>query len=447
MRIFIAGAGEVGTHLAKLLSTESHDITLMDIEPERIEFAYDNSFEIMPVVGNPTSSAALEKAGAGEAELFISVTPEESMNIIACMLASRLGAKKTLARINNKEYLSEENKAFFASLGIDEMVYPESLAAQEIVAGLKLPWTRQYWSLFDNKLDLLAVKVEAHSRLVGMHLYELGNFGPKRFHIVAVRRQYRTLIPAGADTIQNGDILFFTCAPEDKDTVRQFCGKEHVEVKKIIIMGGSRIALKATEALPSDMKIKIIERNHEHCKRLIELVPDNVMVIHGDARDPKLLKEEGIENCQAFLALTDNSEANVLATVAAKRFGIYRSVAEIENIDYLDIAEQMDIGNLINKKLLAAGSIFRHLLNIDVTNVKCLSLGKADVLEVVARPGSKITKAPVKDLKLPKDMTLGGLMREGKVILIDGNTVIQPKDLVMVFCINTSIARIKNLFA
>lgn len=447
MKIFIAGAGEVGTHLAKLLSTENHDIVLMDSDPKRLEFAYDNSFEIMPVQGNPTSMKALDMAGAGEAELFISVTPEESMNVVACILASKLGAKKTMARINNNEYLSPENKAFLGSLGIDDMVYPELLAAKEIASGLKLPWTRQYWSLFEGKLDLIAVKIEPHSRLVGRQLYELGDLETKLFHIVAVRRQSMTLIPTGSDIIQAGDIVFFTCPPENKDIVRQFCGKESVEVKKVFIMGGSRIALRAAEMLPSDFKIKIIELNHEHCKRLIDAAPKNVMVINGDARDPRLLKDEGIESSQAFLALTDNSEANMLATVAAKRMGVYRTVARIENIDYLDIAVQMDIGNLINKKLLAAASIFRHLLNIDVSNVKCLSLGQADVLEVVATPSSKITKSKVRDLKLPKGITLGGLLREGQVILIDGNTIIQPKDVVMIFCVDTPMSKIKNLFA
>lgn len=447
MKIFIAGAGEVGTHLAKLLSTENHDIVLLDSDHRRLDFAYDNNFEIMPVMGNPTSMKDLKMAGAGEAELFISVTPEESMNIVACILASKLGAKKTMARINNNEYLNPDKKAFLATLGIHDMVYPELLAAKEIVSGLQLPWTRQYWSLFDGKLDLLAVKIEPHSRLVGRHLYELGELERKLFHIVAVRRTHHTFIPTGADVIQAYDIVFFTCAPEDKDTVRQFCGKEDVHVKKVFIMGGSRIALRVAELLPSDFKIKIIELDHDHCKRLIDAAPSNVMVINGDARDPRLIKEEGIELSQAFLALTANSEANMLATVAAKRMGVYRTVARIENIDYLDIAVQMDIGNLINKKLLAAASIFRHLLNIDISNVKCLSIGQADVLEIVATPSSKITKVAVKDLKLPKGITLGGLLRDGEAHLIHGNTVIMPKDVVMVFCVDTPMSRIKSLFA
>lgn len=448
MRLFIAGAGEVGTHLAKLLSTDRHDIILMDMDPDRIEFAYDNSFEIMPVVGDPTSIGDLDRAGAGEADLFIGVTPEESTNMMACILASKLGAKKTLARINNNEYLQPQHASYFADLGIDVMIYPEKLAAQEIISGILLPWTRQYWSLFDGKLALVAVKMESHAPYCGKELKDLSDMDTKLFHIVAIKRRHETIIPIGSDKILPRDILFFTCHPDHLNAVRRFCGKEHETVKKVIIMGGGRIAIRTAEALPSDVRVKIIEKDHERCKRLSENIRSNALVIHGDGRDPKLLQEEGIESTEAFLALTDNSEMNMLAVMTAKKFGVYRTVAQIENIDYLEMAEEMDIGNLINKKLLAAGTIFRHLLNMDVNNVKCLSVAKADVIEVIAHKSSPVTQRAVKDLKLPKGITLGALLRDGQVILITGDTRIQPNDMVMVFCCNTaSIARTKNLFA
>ena len=419
----------------------------MDTAPERLEFAYDNSFEILPIVGHPNAIGNLAQAGAGQADLFISVTPEESMNMLACILASKLGAKKTLARINNNEYLSPAHASYFAQLGIDVMVYPERLAAQEIVSGILLPWTRQYWSLFNNKLNLVAVKVEEHAPLCGKALRELSDMDHKLFHIVAIKRRQQTIIPTGNDQICARDIVFFTCKPEQLSSVQYYCGKKSVPVKKVIIMGGGRIAVRTAELLPSDIRVKIIERDHEHCKKLSEIVKDNTLIIHGDARDPSLLKEEGIESAEAFLALTDDSGANTLAVMTAKKYGVYRTVAQIENIDYLEMAEEMDIGNLINKKLLAAGTIYRHLLNIDVSNVKCLSVAKGDVLEVVAHESSRITKKAVKQLNLPKGVTLGGLLRNGQVEMITGDTIIQPEDVVMVFCCSqTSIAGVKHLF-
>lgn len=447
MNIVIVGAGEVGTHLAKMLSREHHDIVLMDEDPLKIEFARDNSFEIMPVVGVPTSIRSLERCEAGRSHLFIAVTPEESANIVACMLARKLGAKKTMARINNNEYLTPESKSYFQSLGIDDMVYPEALAANEIVAGLRLPWTKQYWSLFDGRLDMVAVRIGPYSPLSSKKLLELGQLEQKLFHILAIIRGNQTIIATGDDTIHVGDVVFVTAEPKKLDMVRRYCGQQEIEVRNVIIMGGSRIALKTADLLPNDRNVKIIERDLEKCKRLSEIVGDNTLIIHGDGRDADLLKNERIRNTQAFLALTSNSESNMIATLNAKRLGVPRSVAQIENIDYLDMANQMGIGNLINKKLIAASAIFRHLLAVDISNAKTLSLGKGDVLEVIVKPDSKITKDLIKNIKLPKTMTLGGYMRDGVVKMVEGNTQIIAGDSVMVFSIESSTAQISKLFA
>lgn len=446
MRIFIAGAGEVGTHLAKLLSRENHDIVLMDQDPDRVEFAYDNSLEIMPVVGSPTSVQDLSHANAGKSELFIAVTPEESSNIVSCMLASKLGAAKTMARINNSEYQQPESIEYFKALGIDDMVYPESLASQEIVSSLKLPWTKQYWSIFDGHLDLVAVRVGPYSPLTGKKLMELSALEQKLFHIVSIIRDDETIIPTGEDVIHVNDIVLVTTEPQKLDTVRRYCGQQEIEVRKVIIMGGSRIAVRTAEHLPHDWSIKIIEKDYEKCKRLSEIVSENTLIIHGDGRDADLLRSEGIRSTQAFLSLTSNSESNMIATLNAKRLGVPRTVAQIENIDYLDMANQMGIGNLINKKIIAAAAIFRHLLQVDISSAKTLSVGQGDVLELQVKEGSRITKDQVRHLRLPRTVTLGGLMRDGKVMLVEGNTQIQAGDSVMVFSMDTPTAQIIKFF-
>ena len=411
MKIIIAGAGEVGTHLAKMLSQEKQDIILMDPNEERLNFT-NSSMEILPMVGNPTSIRDLEEAGIRKADLFVSVTPEETTNVAASILASKLGAHKTLARINNYEYLLPKNKELFEKMGIDSMIYPEMLAAKEIVTAVRRPWTRQYWELFGGALILIGVKVRDNSRLVNKHLSELLN-EQKLYHIVAIKRQN---------------------------------GKKDPEVKKVIIMGGSRIAIRTCQYLPNNIRVKVIETNKEKSHRIAEVVPGNVLIINGDGRDTDLLMQEGIKDAQAFIALTDNSSTNILACLAAKRAGVFKTIAKIENIDYIPLAESMDIGSVINKKLIAASHIYQFLLDADVSNVKCLTFANADVAELVARPDSKITRKQVKDLNLPKDLTLGGLIRDGEPMMIKGDTHIQAYDHVVVFCLDTAMRKLEDYF-
>ncbi|MDH6313343.1 trk system potassium uptake protein TrkA [Parabacteroides sp. PFB2-10] len=444
MKIIIAGAGAVGTHLAKMLSQEKMDIILMDEDEDRLVFPNSN-MDILPVVGNPTSLRNLEEAGIGGADLFVSVTPEETTNVMACMLAHNLGAKRTVARINNYEYLLPKNKEFFENLGVNTLIYPEMLAAKEIVSDIRRPWTRQYWELFGGALILIGVKVRDNSWLVDKQINELPSEN-KLYHVVAIKRQHETIIPRGSDVIRSGDLLFFTTTKAGVEEVRKQAGKEDPEVKKIIIMGGSRIAIRACQYLPNHIRIRLIELDKEKSHRIAEVVPGNVLVINGDGRDPDLLKQEGIKDSQAFIALTENASTNILACLAAKRYSVFKTIAGVENMEYVSMAESMDIGAVINKKQIAASYIYQFLLDADVTNVKCLTFANADVAELVARPDSKITKKMVRDLKLPSDMTLGGLIRNGEPMLINGNTQIQAYDHVVVFCLDTAMRKLEDYF-
>jgi trk system potassium uptake protein TrkA len=445
MKIIIAGAGEVGTHLAKLLSQENQDIVLMDADEERLAFT-NSDMEIMSVVGNPTSIKDLQNAGVKKANLFIGVTPEETTNITACMLATNLGAHKTLARINNYEYLIPKNREFFQKLGVDSLIYPEMLAAQEIVNAIKRPWARQWWELCNGELILIGVKIRSNASIVGKFLYEVSR-EEKIYHIVAIKRGNETIIPRGNDQVQADDLVYFTTTKGGIDTVREHSGKSHTHVNKIIIMGGSRIAVEAAQYLSSrHLQIKILEMNKERSYKIAEQVDSNILIINGDGRDTELLLQENIKGCDAFMALTGNSETNILACVAAKRFNIPKTIAQIENIDYITMAEKMDIGTVINKKLIAASHIYQLLLSADVANIKCLTFANADVAELVAKPSSRITRKPVKDINLPKDMTLGGLIRDGKPIIIEGFTQIQAGDHVVIFCLNTAMHKLQHYF-
>ncbi|MDR2472483.1 MAG: Trk system potassium transporter TrkA [Tannerella sp.] len=446
MKIFIAGAGEVGAHLAKMLSNEKHDIILMDPNDDKLTFARQG-MEILPLTGDPVSLTDLEKAEVSRMDLFISVMIEETANITACMLASKLGAQKTLARINNYEYLLPKNQEFFRNAGIDSMIYPEMLAAKEIVSALKMPWTRQLWDLSGGGIVLTGVKVCENAQIAGKQLIELALAGGmKTYHIVAIKRDNETIIPRGQDCIHAGDIVFFTSLKNNTDEIRQLAGKEDVNVKRIVIMGGGRIAVRTTQYLPDNIDVIIIEASKEKCIRISEVVPSKVLVINGDARDPNLLIQEGIRDAQAFVALSENSESNILACLAAKRFGVFKTIAQVENIDYISLAEKLDIGSVVNKKLITASHIYKLLLDVDVSNVKCLAFADAEVAELVAREKSKVTRHKVKDMRLPRDITLGGLIRQGEPMMIDGETQILAGDNVIVFCINTGMNRLEDYF-
>ncbi len=444
MKIIIAGAGEVGTHLAKLLSSEKQDIILIDDDLARLG-ALDTNFDLMTVHTSPTSVIGLEEAGVSSADLFIAVTPDESRNMTACMLATKLGARKTVARIDNYEYLMPRNREFFAGVGVDSLIYPEMLAAKEIVASIRMSWVRQWWEFCDGALVLIGVKMRANAEILNIPISEFGGAAP--YLIVAIKRGNGTIIPRGNDVVKLDDIVYFTTTKKYISYIRKISGKEeYPDVKNVVIMGGSRIAVRTAQLAPDYMNVKIIEKDLARCERIANLLDDDVMVINGDGRDLDLLIEEGINNTDAFVALTDNSETNILACSAVKRMGVEKTVAEVENIDYIALAESLDIGTVINKKLIAAGHIYQMMLDSDVSNVKSLTFSNADVAEFTAHEGNLITRKPVKDLGLPKGFNIGGVVRNGEGILVDGNTFIQPGDHVIVFCLGSMIKKIEKFF-
>lgn len=446
MKIIIGGAGATGTHLAKLLSRERQDCVLIDEDAERLA-ALDGDCDIMTLQGTPTSIKTLEAAGAKEADLFVGVTPDESRNMTACILAHGMGARKTVARIDNYEYLAPRLKPFFGKLGISSLIYPEVLAAADIINGLRLSWVRQRWDVHGGALVLLGVKLRDTAEILGRPLREL--CGPDDpYHIVAVKRDGETIIPGGADELRTLDFVYFMTTREYIPYIRKIVGKEHYEdVHNVIIMGGGKTSVRAALTMPDYMNVKIIEADTARCERLNELLVDSkAMVIHGDGRDMALLQDEGIRHTQAFVALTGNAETNILACLTAKRMGVRKTVAMVENLDYVSMAEELDIGTIINKKTIAASHIFQMLLDADVTGMRSLMLVDADVVEFVATEGSPVTRRPVKSLGLPFGVAIGGLVRGGEGVLVNGNSQIEPGDTVMVFCHEQDLKKVEKLF-
>ncbi len=445
MKIVIVGAGAVGTHLSKLLSREHQDCVLIDADEEKLEGV--SEYDVMTYNALPTSISVLKDAGADKADLFVGVTTEETTNIAACTIAHALGAKKTVARIDNYEYLKPQNQKFFQQIGIDSMVYPEVLAATDITNGLKMSWVRQRWDVHDGALVLLGIKLRQGCEILDQPLKDL--CGPDDpYHIVAIKRGDETIIPSGLDTLRLNDLTYFMTTKEYIPYIRKIVGKEHyTDVKNVIIMGGGKTAVRAALTIPDYMNVKIIEKDNERCEKLNQLLSDSdAMVIHGDGRDLGLLQEEGIRTTQAFVALTGNAETNILACLTAKKLGVRKTVAMVENLDYVSMAESLDIGTIINKKTVAASHIYQMMLDADVSNLRSLMLVDSEVAEFVAAEDSRVTKKMVKDLRLPFGVTIGGLVRNGVGMLVNGNSQIQAGDSVMVFCHEQKLNNIEKFF-
>ena len=332
-------------------------------------------------------------------------------------------------------------------MGIDSLIYPEVLAAIDINNGLKLSWVRQRWDVHDGALTLLGIKLRETAEILNQPLRQL--CGPDDpYHVVAIKRGEETIIPGGLDELRVGDLAYFMTTQEYIPYIRKIVGKEHyADVKNVIVMGGDKTSVRAALTAPDYMNMKIIEKNAERCEKLNELLGDSdTMVIHGDGRDLGLLEEEGIRNTQAFVALTGNAETNILACLTAKRLGVRKTVAMVENLDYVKMAEELDIGTIINKMTIAASHIFQMMLEADVDNLRSLMLVDAEVAEFTAAEGSKVTKKPVKDLGLPQGATIGGLVRNGVGMLVNGNSQIEAGDSVMVFCHETKLNNIEKFF-
>lgn len=443
MKIIVAGAAEVGTHLAKLLAKENMDVVLMDADPEKI--AQLTFMNLMTMVGKPTSITSLREAGVPSCDLFIAVTPDESVNIHACILAANMGARKTVARIDDKEMQTQASVDFYKRIGISHLVYPEMLAGQAVASAIMRPWARQSYELCEGKLLLIGVKVYESAPIVGMNLIEVGKRHHDHFHVAAIKRQDDLMIPGATDVIQAGDLVYFVTVPDKVSVIRHICGKEDRHVRRVIIMGGTRIGVQTCYHLPSDMEILFIEPSRQRAEELMELVP-KAHVIQGKMADQDALNSVRIESSDALVALGVESGSNILACLSAKKMGVGKTVAEVPDVEYISLATNLNIGSVVNKKIVAASSIYQLLLDDDKTNAKCFSLVDAEVADLVAQEGSRITSKPVMNLSLPRGITLGGLVRDGKGMTVTGQTQIQAGDHVIVVCMNEKISQIEKLF-
>lgn len=445
MRIIIAGAGEVGTHLAKMLSNENHEIIIIDPEENRLK-PIDSTLDVLTREGSSTSLKILKDTLSKKTDLFIAVTHSEDTNITSAILAKRFGAVKTIARIDNLDYLEHSTTEFFRTLGIDSLIYPELIAAREVLGLLHETGATEFMEFCGGKLAMCVQRLEDNAPIINKSLQEIAlTHRTDKFRAVAIKRAGKTLIPRGNEQFNLGDLVYVVSTQDGIDEMMQSSGKKNFEAKSIMILGGSRIGKHVALYMQKTCEVKLIDYDTKKCEDLAEIL-DKTLIINGDGRNLDLLEQEGIAKIDAFVAVTGNSETNILSCLLAKKMGVKRTIAEVENMEYINLAENTGIDTIINKKISAASRIFRHTSNPNVTQVKYMAGTDAEIIEFNVPANSKITKGTLRSLEFPRDAIVGGGTREGVPFIATGDTIINAGDKVVVFTLPSGYDKLSKFF-
>ncbi|HPE33361.1 MAG TPA: Trk system potassium transporter TrkA [Bacteroidales bacterium] len=445
MKIIIAGDGEVGFHLAKLLTDEHHDITVVDPHSDLLKMIESNT-DLMTIAGDSTCISVLERASVKHTDLLISVVHDENVNLITCIIGKKLGAKKTIARINNTEYLEPAKKELFRSLGVDHLVCPERLAAEEIVSLLEQSAATETFEFSNGKLLLFMIKLDENAQVIGKTLDQIaGEFPYLDFRAVAIHRNGKTIIPRGKDQFLVNDLTYVVTKPDGIKTLLELGGKEQFQINSVMVVGGGRIGRKTCRRLQNTHNIKLIEIDKQRTIELSEEL-ENVLIINGDARDINLLQNEDIDRMDAFIAVTDSSETNILTCLHARKFGVRKTIALVENIDYIDISQNIGIDTVINKKLITASYIARFTMQSEIASNKMLHGIDAEVFEFIVKPNSPVTQKQIRKLNFPQDALIGGITRGNESFIAVGNFKIKEGDRVIVFSLPNVIQKVDRFF-
>ena len=454
MKIIIEGAGQTGSHLAKMLSVESNEIAVIDSDSARIRQLATQA-DVVTLQGPPSNIHLLKEAGCSGADLFIAVNPrmDQSVNIVSALLAKKLGTKRVIARIDDQAYLSPENKLLFKDMGLDMMFFPEKSASDEIVDMLRSSASADTLDFARGKLQLTVFKLDDDSPLLDMNVAEFAHAVKQKqadadFRIVAISRGGKTIIPKFDTGFKYHDFLYIIARRDGMPALMKFLGKDKIDIRRVMILGGSEIGHMVAEKLAAQKldDIKLIDIDPERCRYLSEVLPDDVNVVCGDVRNSDFLHEEDLQNYHAVLTFTGNDEVNILACVIAKKMGVPRVIAQVENLEYMRLAEEMGVDTVINKKLITASRIFKFTLSDKVRSVRYVSGTDAEVLEYTAAPDSRITKGILKEIEFPSDAIIGGVIRGGDSFIAVGHTRIEPYDRVAVFALPEAVKEVDKMF-
>ena len=448
MKIIIAGAGEVGYHLAKLLSFESHDITLIDNQKSNLNIA-ENKLDIKTIEGNSASISVLKDANVGNSDLVVSLTTSETTNFTTCILSKQLGAKRTIARISNVEFIKDCNEIDFNSIGIDELISPENLAAEEIKLILSDSAFTNTHDFDDGALKMMAVRLKKNAPFVGKTVMEAASVFPGiHFMPIALKREdsETTIIPRGNTIFCECDHVYFITNSQGLKELYNLMGTEKQKIKNVMILGAGRVGSKLSKDLCNDgLNIKLVEINENKATNIAEELPD-LMVLNVDGRNVDLLVEENLENMDAFIATTGDSETNIMSCLMAKSKKIKKTIALVENMDYFNLSQSIGIDTLINKKLLAANDIFKFVRNGDIVELAKLNDMDAEIVEFIVNENSKVLDKKIMDLDFPLTAIIGGVIRNNQGIIALGDFEIQLGDRVLVCSKPESIKKVESLF-
>jgi len=447
MRIVIAGAGDVGFHLAELLSYENQEIILIDDNQDVLDYAASH-LDVLTITGDSSSIAVLEDAQTASAQLFIAVTTSESTNLVTTILAKKMGAKQTIARVRNDEYLTEEHRETFRELGVDSVISPRQLASKEIQRLISKCSFTDIFDFEDGKISLAGMTLHDSSPLINTRLMDMPEVKTDlSLRPIAILRGHRTIIPRGNNVLRHNDHIYFITNQNNIDKIERFVGgdKPQKVVKKIMIIGGTGLAYETARLLENDYRVTLIEKNKNRCKLLAANL-HQTLIIHGKPNDFDLMMEEGLEDMDAFIGLTDNSETNIIACLTAKNHGVYKTIAQVENKEYTHISQNIGVDTLINMKLIAANNIFRYVRKGRVEAITSLHGVDAEVIEFVITKNNQLTKKKLKELHFPETALIGGVIRGEESLIPDGNFQLQMDDKVIVFTLPEAIAKVEKLF-
>ena len=446
MKIIIAGAGEVGFHLAKLLSFESQDITLIDNKKSNLNIA-DNQLDIKTIEGDSASISVLKEANAQSSDLVVSLTTSETTNFTTCFLAKQLGAKKTIARISNAEFTNCEID--FKMMGVDELISPENLASEEIKLLISESAFTNSHDFEGGVLKMMGVKLESSAPFVGKSVMDSASVFPGvHFMPIALKKENteKTIIPRGDTVFCSGDQVYFITDEKGLKELYNLLGTVKQNIQNIMILGAGRIGQKLANDLSNEgLNIKIIEINSDKANHLADEL-SNVMMLNVDGRNVDLLVEENLENMDAFIATTGNSETNIMSCLMAKSKKIKKTIAIVDNMDYFNLSHSIGIDTLINKKLLAANDIFRFVRNGDIVELAKLNNMDAEIVEFNVSQNSKVLNKKIVELNFPREAIIGGVIRNNQGIIALGEFKIMLNDRVLVCSTHEGLKKVESLF-
>jgi len=446
MKIIIAGAGDVGFHLAEHLVSENQDITLIDTNPEVLEIV-GQRLDVLTIEGNAASISALRSAEVERAQLVLAMTTSETTNLVTATLAKRLGANQTIARVNSSDYLTMGQRDIFDDIGVDTLISPASLAAQEIYRLVREATFTDVFEFEDGKFTLVGTTIDADSSLADVRLSQWPSLGEaaRDLRPMAILRGKRTIIPKGATVLHPGDHIYFITTPERLAMLTELVGADTREIKRLMIAGGTRLAYETALLLEQDYKVTLIDEDKNSCKRLASML-SNSIIISGDPTNPYLLNEVGLGRADAFLALTPNSERNIIASLSAKNNDVYRTIALVDSREYEHISQGIGVDTLINMKLIAANNVLRYVRKGHVEAITSLHGVDAEDIEYVIERDNHVVRHPLRDLHLPETALIGGVIRGNDTFVPDGDFVLAVNDKVIVFALPEAIAKLEKVF-